>query len=406
MKRIGILTGGGDCPGLNAVIRAAVRTLIRDHQIEVVGIQLGFEGLLTNATVPLTLESIRGILPKGGTLLRTTNRGNPFEYPKQGGGCEDRSAEVIRNIGALGIDGVIAIGGDGTLKIAQRLCDLGIPMVAVPKTIDNDLVGTDHTPGYPSAARFVVQAFMGANLDNRALPGVYVAVVMGRHAGFLTAASALAQKFADDGPHLVYLPERAFSLDRFLGDVRAATERHGRCVVAVSEGVHDGDGTAIAAKLAGEVERDAHGNVALSGSGSLADLLAGAVRSRLGLGRVRGETLGYLQRSFVGCVSDLDRHEAREVGEKAVQYAMWGGEDGSVSIHRTGFYSVEYRLTPLAEVAGRTRAVPDEFIAGTGTGVTDAFRLYLRPLLGSGLPEVHRLRLNPVERLLGRTGGA
>ena len=140
-KRIGILTGGGDCPGLNAVIRAAVRTLIRDYDANVIGIQFGFEGLLTNATVPLSGESIRGILPKGGTLLRTTNRGNPFEYPSNGG-FVDRSQELVQNIQNLEIDGIIAIGGDGTLMIAQRLCDMGIPFVAVPKTIDNDLAAT------------------------------------------------------------------------------------------------------------------------------------------------------------------------------------------------------------------------------------------------------------------------
>src|SRR4051812_30279429 len=127
VKRIGILTGGGDCPGLNAVIRAAVRTATRDHDMEVLGIQLGFEGLLTGHTVPLTTEAIRGILPKGGTLLRTTNRGNPFEYPAldaQGQSvCVDRSAEVVERIEELGIEGIIAIGGDGTLRIAQRLCD-------------------------------------------------------------------------------------------------------------------------------------------------------------------------------------------------------------------------------------------------------------------------------------------
>src|SRR5437762_13850967 len=128
-KRIGILTGGGDCPGLNAVIRAAVRTA-RDHDCEVLGIQLGFEGLLTNAVVPLTTETIRGILPKGGTLLRTTNRGNPFEYPDGHGGCIDRSAEVIRALAELRVDGLIAIGGDGTLRIAQQFCDMGIPIVA------------------------------------------------------------------------------------------------------------------------------------------------------------------------------------------------------------------------------------------------------------------------------------
>jgi 6-phosphofructokinase 1 len=120
--------------------------------------------------------------------------------------------------------------------------------------------------------------------------------------------------------------------------------------------------------------------------------------------RVRGDTLGYLQRSFIGCVSDLDRHEAREVAEKAVQYAMWGDRDGSVTIHRTGFYSVDYRLSPLADVAGKTRTMEDEFIAPNGTGITDAFRMYLRPLLGSGMPEAYRLRLNPVDRVLKRDG--
>src|SRR6266849_4033361 len=135
VKRLGILTGGGDCPGLNAVIRAAVRTTSRNYDMEVLGIQLGFEGLLTGHVVPLTTEAIRGILPKGGTLLRTTNRGNPFEYPVNGR-CEDRSQVVIDNIHELGIDGLIAIGGDGTLRIAQRLCHRGIPIVAVPKTID------------------------------------------------------------------------------------------------------------------------------------------------------------------------------------------------------------------------------------------------------------------------------
>src|SRR4029450_13089637 len=134
--------------------------------------------------------------------------------------------------------------------VSEEAAKAGYPLrsVHIPKTIDNDLVGNDHTPGFPSAARFVAQAFAGANLDNAALPGVYVAVVMGRHAGFLTAASALGRKFADDGPHLVYLPERTFSLDAFLADVKAAHERHRRCVVAVSEGIHDGAGTPIAAR--------------------------------------------------------------------------------------------------------------------------------------------------------------
>src|SRR5690606_2328485 len=197
----------------------------------------------------------------------------------------------------------------------------GLRCIHIPKTIDNDLVENDHTPGFPSAARFVVQAFAGANLDNASLPGVYVGVVMGRHAGFLTAASALARKYPTDGPHLIYLPERDFVVERFLADVKAVYERLGRCIVAVSEGVHD---AACKWHAAGEakLERDSHANVELSGSCALAELLSAHVKSQLGIKRVRGYTFGYLQRSFFGCVSDVDQREAREVGEKAVQFAM------------------------------------------------------------------------------------
>jgi 6-phosphofructokinase 1 len=272
--------------------------------------------------------------------------------------------------------------------------------IHIPKTIDNDLVANDHTPGFPSAARFVAQAFAGANLDNAALPGVYVAVVMGRHAGFLTAASALGKKFPDDGPHLIYLPERDFALDKFLADVKATHERHGRCVVAVSEGIHDASGQPMLTQLAKQLEHDAHGNVQLSGTGALADLLCEEIKAKLGIKRVRGDTFGYLQRSFIGCVSDVDAREAREVGEKAVQFAMWGDRDGSVAIKRTGFYSADYELVPLETVAGKTRVMDDAFIAPSGTDVTDAFRLYLRPLLGSGMPDAFRLRPAPVARVL------
>jgi len=258
----------------------------------------------------------------------------------------------------------------------------------------------DHTPGFPSAARFVTQAFVGANLDNAALPGVYLVVVMGRHAGFLTAASAMARKFHDDGPHLIYLPERVFMLEPFLADVKTTYERFGRCVIAVSEGIHDASGSLIMSQLGKNIERDAHQNVQLSGTGVLADLLCEEITSKLKIKRVRGDTLGYLQRSFLGCVSDVDQGEAREVGEKAVQYAMRGAQEGSVTIYRTDPYAAGYRLTALTEVAGKTRTMPDVFISAKGTDVTDAFGLYLRPLLGSGMLQAHRLRPNPVQKIL------
>jgi 6-phosphofructokinase len=314
--------------------------------------------------------------------------------------------EIFKVLRAHQIGQFFYIGGndssDTVRIVSQEAARAGYPLrcLHIPKTIDNDLVGNDHTPGFASAARFVAQAFAGANLDNAALPGVYVGVVMGRHAGFLTAAAALGQKFADDGPHLIYLPERTFVLEQFLADVKATVDRLGRCVVAVSEGIHDARGTPMAALLAHDVERDAHGNLQLSGTGALADLLCDAIKSRLKIKRVRGDTLGYLQRSFLGCVSDVDQREAREVGEKAVQYAMAGAQSGSVAIRRSGDYACDYVLQPLDAVAGKTRVMDDAFIHPGGTGVSDAFCRYLRPLLGSGMPDVHRLRQHPVARVL------
>jgi ATP-dependent phosphofructokinase / diphosphate-dependent phosphofructokinase len=210
----------------------------------------------------------------------------------------------------------------------------------------------------------------------------------------------MAKKFPDDGPHLLYLPERVFSTDQFLADVKQTFERHGRCIIAVSEGIHDDQGAPIIAKLASSVEKDAHGNIQLSGTGALADLLCEEIKDKLGIKRVRGDTFGYLQRSFAGCVSDVDQREAREVGEKAVQYALRGDADGSVAIRRVADYFVDYPLIPLETVAGKTRVMEDELINPAGNGVTEAFISYLRPLLGSGLPEVERLRGSKVAKIL------
>ena len=254
----------------------------------------------------------------------------------------------------------------------------------IPKTIDNDLVDNDHTPGYGSAARFVACAITGDDLDNRALPGIKIDIIMGRHAGFLTAASVLARRQDGDGPHLIYVPEIAFDIDAFVGDVDRVFSERGRCVIAVSEGIHDEEGTPNAAKLAPEVERDAHGNVQLSGSGALGDYLAQLVKSRLGGKlRVRADTFGYLQRSFAGCVSEVDQAEARAVGRKAAELATGGERDGSIAIVRTSSspYQVEYRRIELSDVAGRTRTLPAEFIAGRHD-ISDAFRDYALPLVG------------------------
>src|SRR3954462_14583898 len=240
------------------------------------------------------------------------------------------------------------IGGNDsadTARIVQELAagaKYDLTVFHVPKTIDNDLRVHDHTPGYGSAAKFVAAAIMGDDYDNRSLPGIKVDVIMGRHAGFLAAASVLARKRDGDGPHLIYVPEAPLSEDKFLADVDAVHKKRGRCLIAVSEGVSQPGGRTWAEAMQGNLEKDAHGNVQLSGTGALGDYLANLITKKLQPPggkklRVRADTFGYLQRSFPGFVSEPDAREARLVGETAVRYRASGegGKDGgSVAMRR------------------------------------------------------------------------
>jgi len=385
---------------INQSLVGAVLEARRLPQIDLVyGARHGVRGIVNEDFVDLTQEThanLERVAATPASALGSTRDKPDVAY------CQ----EIFKVLRAHGIGQFFYIGGndssDTVRIVSEEARKAGYPLrcMHIPKTIDNDLVGNDHTPGFPSAARFVMQAFAGANLDNAALPGVYVGVVMGRHAGFLTAAAALARKYPDDGPHLVYLPERTFATERFLADVKSTYDRLGRCIVAVSEGIHDASGAPIATQLAKSVERDAHGNVQLSGTGALADLLCDEIKDKLKIKRVRGDTFGYLQRSFLGCVSDVDQREAREAGERAVQFAVWGARDGSVAIKRTGDYASAFELIALETVAGKTRVMEDALIAASGTDVTDAFRAYLQPLLGSDLPEAHRLHAPSVPKVL------
>lgn len=260
------------------------------------------------------------------------------------------------------------------------------------KTIDNDLRENDHTPGFGSAAKFVAQAFMGDNLDNRSLPGVKINVIMGRHAGFLTAAAALARVYPDDGPHLIYLPERPFNMQKFVKDVKAVYAKYKRCVIAVSEGIQDAGGTAIASLFIKET--DSHGNVQLSGSGALGDMLSNVVKTKCEISRVRADTFGYLQRSFAGVVSEVDAKEARLCGQMAVKFATAGKFDnGSTAIKRKPGkkYATYIERTELKNVAKETRHMPDAFIAKSGNDVTKAFIEYAKPIVGA-LPKTGRLK--------------
>ncbi len=401
-RKILVAQGGGPTAVINQSLAGVVLEARRFPNVtRVYGAHHGVRGIINEDLLDLTQETnhnLEMVACTPSSALGSTRDKPDAKY------CH----EIFEVLRAHEIGAFFYIGGNDssdTVRIVSeeaKKANYPLRSIHIPKTIDNDLVGNDHTPGFPSAARFVAQAFTGANLDNAALPGVYIAVVMGRHAGFLTAASALGKKFPEDGPHLIYVPERTFEVEKFLACVKATYDRLGRCVVAVSEGIHDASDEPIITKLAGKAEHDAHGNIQLSGTGALADLLCEEIKSKLKIKRVRGDTFGYLQRSFIGCVSDVDQREAREVGEKAVQYAMWGNRDGSVAIKRTGYYSVDYDLVPLETVAGKTRVMEDEFLSPCGTDVTDAFRLYLRPLLGSGMPDAYRLRPNNVAKVLNK----
>jgi 6-phosphofructokinase 1 len=398
--KVVVAQGGGPTAVINQSLAGVVLESRKFPQVvSVYGAINGVRGIINEEFVDLTQETTHNLeqvaITPSSALFSTRDKPDT-KY------CQ----EIFRVLKAHDVRYFFYIGGNDsadTVHIVNKQAELAnyeFRAIHIPKTIDNDLVMNDHTPGYGSAARFVAQAFIGANLDNRALPGVYIAIIMGRHAGFLTAASSIARKYPDDGPHLVYLPERPFDMGKFLGDVKAAYDKFGRCVVAASEGIQDAQGTPVLMKSMDVLEKDAHGNVQLSGTGALGDLLGEMVRTRLGIKRVRSDTFGYLQRSFFGCVSDVDQHEAREVGEKAAQYAIWHNQDGSIVIQRTGEYSVDYRLVPLQDVAGKTRHMPDEFINDAGNNVTDAFRYYCRPLMGSGLLSAHRLRAPTVPKRL------
>jgi len=312
---------------------------------------------------------------------------------------EEYCANILKVFKKRNIRYFFYIGGNdsaNTAYILNKMADeanYDIRSFHIPKTVDNDLLVTDHCPGFGTAAKFEACALMGDDLDNRALPGVKIDVIMGRHAGFLTAASVLGRKRDDDGPHLVYVPERAVSMDKFVSDVVGVFKDLKRCVVAVSEGICDVDGVTWAKKLAQQAEVDAHGNVQLSGTGALADFLAGQVKAKLGpKKRVRADTFGYLQRSYPGIQSPVDVDEARRCGREAVKLAM-EQDNGSVAIRRTGNgkdYAVELFRTDLKNVAEKTKSMPDEFINAEGNGITDAFVEYALPLTGE-LPETEYL---------------
>jgi ATP-dependent phosphofructokinase / diphosphate-dependent phosphofructokinase len=321
---------------------------------------------------------------------------------------EDEFAVMLKVFQKQNIRYYFYVGGDDSAKSADIIAGMAkaanyeMHVIHVPKTIDNNLMESDHSPGFGSAARFVACAVRGDELDNRSLPGIKINVIMGRDAGWLTAATMLARTRDGDGPHLIYLPEVPFTVEKFITDVKEAYSRHKRCVICVSEGIRNPQGKLWgevagealanglkpeAQNLFGEPKVDAFGHFQLSGTGVLADFLSGRIKEGTDVSRVRADTFGYLQRSFPGFASKVDAKEAREVGRAAVKY-ITKGLDGSVAIKRKPgkAYKSYYELVDLKRVAGKNQEVFKEFICPSGNDICPSFRAYALPLVG-GLPE-------------------
>lgn len=395
-----IAQGGGPTAVINESLVGAILEAKKNPNItHVYGALNGVDGIVNEDFIDLTFETednLKCVAKTPSSALRSTRTKPDAAF------CE-RMFEIMRH---HDVRYFFYIGGNDssdTVRIVKEFADkedYDLVAVHIPKTVDNDLMENDHTPGFASAAKFVAHAFRGINQDNRALQGVYIAVLMGRHAGFLTASSILGKVFDDDGPHLIYLPEVPFNTKKFLEDVDKVYKKHGRCIVAMSEGVADESGEPMVAKLIGS-EKDDHGNIQLSGNGALGDLLTDMVKEELGISRVRSDTFGYLQRSFAGVRSEVDAKEAREVGEMAAKFAFHG-QSGSVAIKRMANYEVDYQLVDLKKIAAKTRHMDEAFINKEGNGVTKAFIDYMKPLVGKDLPTIARLRAKPVERTFAK----
>jgi 6-phosphofructokinase 1 len=341
VERIGVLTGGGDCPGLNAVLRAVVKTAVGEYGWEVIGFEDGFDGLLDPARVrPLTPDAVRGILPLGGTMLGTTNRSNPFDYVwKEHGAVRraDRSAEALERFAAHGLDALVVIGGDGTLAIAERFYRLGMPVVGVPKTIDNDLSATDVTFGYQTALDTATEALDRLHTTAESHHRVLVVEVMGRHAGWIAIEAGLA-----GGADVILLPEIPFDVARVV-EALAARQQLGRgfSIVVAAEGAAPAGGAQF---VQASVDQASPTRL-----GGIAAWLAGEIEARLDV-EARAVVLGHLQRG--GSPVAFDRVLGTRFGAAAARLIAAGGFGQMVALHAP-------RVEPvaLAEAVGVMKRV-------------------------------------------------
>jgi 6-phosphofructokinase 1 len=335
--RVGVLTGGGDCPGLNAVIRAVVRKGVQEYGLEFVGFRDGWRGPLEGDTVPLDVQAVRGILPRGGTILGSS-RTNPL---KSGAARGRGGIERIKdNLAGLGVDALIAIGGEDTLGVATRLGEQGVPVVGVPKTIDNDLGATDYTFGFDTAVNIAMEAIDRLHTTAESHHRALIVEVMGRHAGWIALHAGLA-----GGANVILIPERPFEIEKVCSYVQHRFQTRFAPIVVVAEGAHP-----VSEELATSHEQlDSFGHVRLGGVGQL---LAEEIEKRTGK-EARCTVLGHVQRG--GTPTAFDRVLATRFGVHAVQ-AVHDEEFGvMVALRGTDIVRV-----PLGEATSQLKLVPPQ----------------------------------------------
>jgi len=371
-----IAQGGGPTAVINQTVVGAtmeVRKLFPGARV--LGARYGIRGIRDGDFVTLSDLSDQELLAIAATPSAAL--GSTRDKPNDAY-CE----AILDGLRHVGADAFINIGGNdtaGTQAILAEASGGAISCIHAPKTIDNDLMENDHTPGFISAAEFVAGAFLSVDLDFRAMPGIYVGIVMGRHAGFLTAAASAWSLDEESGPHLVYVPERPFERSRFIDDVREKTARYGRCIIAMSEGVAGPDGRSLVEHLVPPelLERDQHGNVRLSGT-DLGQAVERMLAEDLPGKRARVDTFGYLPRGNIATINQIDAREAFEAGSFAVRAAEQ--RSGSVALHYTGAETV-CRLVPLSDVAGKTHHMPRDFLQANENQVSAVCRDYFARLL-------------------------
>jgi 6-phosphofructokinase len=384
---------GGPTAVINKSLVGFIKEAVQADFDQVIGARHGLQGMLKKDFVDLASLNESQLYGIGKTPAAAL--GSVRKKP-----TDNDIEQLVEIFEQEGIRNFFYIGGNDSAETANLVSEgakkIGYEMKAfhIPKTIDNDLLETDHCPGYGSAARFVAHAFQGDDADNRSLKGIKINVLMGRHAGWLTAASTLGKANEDDGPHLVYVPEKVFKIEDFLKEVKEVYDSLGRCVVAVSEGIHNEKGEYFLQTYAKESgsglagKTDSHGNIQLSGSGALGDTLTNLVSERIDGARVRADTFGYLQRSFLADVSEVDAEEAERVGQHAV-VASQERDSGSVILKRqfSEKYFCDVDVVDLHKVAKHTKDMPPEFLDETKPYVTNDFFEYAMPLTGGIEPK-------------------